>query len=89
MLANRSKEVIAELVSSNQSAFLPGRCIQDNLLLAHEMVREYNRNHVSRKCAIKVDIKGAYDSVNWHALMLLTRHLGSPEKTIAWIGMCN
>lgn len=85
LLSNRLKLVINHTVSYNQNAFILGRNIQDNLLLAHELVRGYTRKNKSGRCAIKIDIKGAYDNVNWQGLMLLLERIDMPQKDE---GMC-
>lgn len=43
VLTNRIKLVIPHIVENMENAFIFGRSIQENLLVAHEMVRGYNR----------------------------------------------
>lgn len=85
---NRLKQVLPSIVSVDQYIFLSGRKIQDNLLLAHELVTGYNRRGGARRCALKVDFKGAYDSRNWRGLLLLLQRYGFPKNMIEWIMMC-
>lgn len=43
-MANRLREMLDELVGPHQSAFIKGRNISENILLAHELVRNLNRD---------------------------------------------
>ena len=43
---------------------LVGRNITDNVLLAQELVRAYGRATLSPRCAIKIDVQKAFDSVD-------------------------
>lgn len=43
IIALRMRKILDGLISSNQSYFISGRAIQDNILLAHEIVRNYHR----------------------------------------------
>ncbi|KAL5721690.1 hypothetical protein ACHQM5_005303 [Ranunculus cassubicifolius] len=40
VLANRIKPLLEKFISPNQSAFVKGRLIQDNIVLAHEIIRK-------------------------------------------------
>ena len=52
---------ILDLVSSNQTAFTRDTNISENILLAHELVKHYNRSKGVARCAIKADLKKDYD----------------------------
>ncbi|GJV68385.1 sodium/hydrogen exchanger 6 [Tanacetum coccineum] len=43
IIANRVKKGLGDIVSVNQSAFVPGRRISDNILLTQELMRNYHR----------------------------------------------
>ncbi|XP_026411017.1 uncharacterized protein LOC113306274 [Papaver somniferum] len=45
ILTVRSKHIVKYLVSPCQSAFISGRSIQDNIMLAHELLRNYHRDN--------------------------------------------
>lgn len=64
ILANRFKKYLPEIIEPNQSAFVGGRSISDNILLAQEIVQGYNRKSISPRCALKVDLQKAFDSLD-------------------------
>nr|GFB00955.1 putative reverse transcriptase domain, reverse transcriptase zinc-binding domain protein [Tanacetum cinerariifolium] len=70
------KGSLSTLVVENQSAFIPSRQISDNILLSQELMRNYHRNRGPAKCAPKIDIRKAYDSVEWEFLANCLKHFG-------------
>lgn len=74
------------LVSVRQGLF-QCRHISDNILLATELVKGYNKNHISPRWMIKVD-KKAYDSIDWSFPKEVMVELGFPEMFIGWIFSC-
>lgn len=75
-------------MDSSQAAFIPGRSIIDNLLMSHALVRGYERKRNSPRCALKVDIRKAYDTVHWRAVELMLQAYNFPEKMVKWLVMC-
>ncbi|KAH0724791.1 hypothetical protein KY284_000656 [Solanum tuberosum] len=41
------------------------RDLNDNVILSHELVKGYGRQGISRRCMVKVDMRKAYDSLEW------------------------
>ncbi|GJY35773.1 RNA-directed DNA polymerase, eukaryota, reverse transcriptase zinc-binding domain protein [Tanacetum coccineum] len=88
IITNRIKPYLGKLVSCNQSAFIPGRHIQDNILLTLEIMRGYNRKGGPKRVAFKIDIQKAYDIVNWEFLTNVLKGFGFHEKMVNWIMQC-
>ncbi|XP_022007438.1 uncharacterized protein LOC110906644 [Helianthus annuus] len=88
IIADRIKGALNDIVSINQSAFVPGRRISDNILLTQELMHNYHRNVGPPRCAFKVDIQKAYDTVNWRFLKSVLLGFGFTDKMIAWIMVC-
>ncbi|KAL0404397.1 UNVERIFIED_CONTAM: hypothetical protein Sradi_2080500, partial [Sesamum radiatum] len=57
--------VMGKLVNPSQNAFVPGRRISYNILLSQELFSCYNRRNVPPRCALKVDLRKAYDTLEW------------------------
>ncbi|GJV85890.1 putative RNA-directed DNA polymerase [Tanacetum coccineum] len=79
---------VVEVVSENQSAFVPGRRISDNILLTQELMHNYHRDKGPPRCAFKVDIQKAYDTVDWHFLGYILKKFGFYHSMIKWIMAC-
>jgi len=83
---NRMRPIIERIVDSVQSAFVPKRSIHDNILLAHEIMNKFH-NMKGRKSwvAIKLDMKKAYDQVEWAFLFQTLTALGFHSKWVQLI----
>nr|XP_016440329.1 PREDICTED: uncharacterized protein LOC107766112 [Nicotiana tabacum] len=82
------KLVVDFLVGPSQSAFIEGRKILDNVIMAHELIKGYTQKTVSPRCMIKVDIRKVYDSVEWSFLKAVLLEFGVPYKLVALIMEC-
>ncbi|KAG7586642.1 Reverse transcriptase zinc-binding domain [Arabidopsis thaliana x Arabidopsis arenosa] len=90
ILCSRLKAWLPEIVSDAQGAFVSGRLISDNILLAHEMVHALRTNPECNEdfMAIKTDMSKAYDRVEWNFLEELFIRLGFDRKWVDWIMTC-
>lgn len=80
-MANRLQHVLNDCINGAQSAFTPGCLISDNVLLAYEITHtlRHKRTGQKRYLALKVDMRKAYDRVEWLFL----------EKMMLKMGFCN
>ena len=87
MLANRLQGVIGELEGPFQSAFIPGRLLVDNVIVAGEIIAAWQRKG-ARGFMRKVDFAQAYDSLDWKFLWASMKRRGFPGEWIKWVRRC-
>jgi hypothetical protein len=103
-LANRLREVLDDIISEEQSAFVPGRLITDNFMRAYECIHYLKRkkgktDHCAVKlmkrkkgktdhCAVKLDMAKAYDRIEWAYLRSILVKLGFAESWISIVMRC-
>lgn len=56
--------------------------------MAQELFRNYHRAHGPARCAMKIDLKKAFDSVRWEFLFDVLNHFKFPPKFIFWLRAC-
>ncbi|XP_074305233.1 uncharacterized protein LOC141640282 [Silene latifolia] len=88
LLCNRLGDILPDIVSINQGGFIKGRNIVENVLICQDIVRLYNRQTASPRCLVKIDLKKAYDSVEWEFLEQMLGALNLPEQFTNWIMKC-
>ncbi|GJT83580.1 RNA-directed DNA polymerase, eukaryota, reverse transcriptase zinc-binding domain protein [Tanacetum coccineum] len=79
VITNRIKSGLEKVVSINQSAFIPAKNIQDNILLTHELLKGYNMKNGPKRCALKIDLQKAYDTMSWSFLKTVLKRFGFHE----------
>jgi hypothetical protein len=86
-MVNRLRSMLDEIISPEQSAFVPTRRIIDNTLIAFECVHTIHGNNGRRGdyCAYKLDLSKAYDRVDWSFLKSVMEKLSFHRKFIQWI----
>ncbi|CAL1404768.1 unnamed protein product [Linum trigynum] len=89
ILSSRMKKWLPGLVSEMQAAFTGGRLIQDNVIIVHEMLHNFNnRRYGDWDMMVKLDMRKAYDLVDWDGLDSILHAYGFSEKWRGWIREC-
>lgn len=78
ILALRLQPILPFIIDQSQAAFVKGRSISDNILLMQELVRSYHKDVLPRRCAIKIDLMKAFDSVDWDFLFDVMHAMAFP-----------
>ena len=78
VLCQRLRVCLPYLISETQSAFVAGRMISDNILIAQEMFHglRTNKSCQNKYMAIKMDMSKAYDRVEWAFIQALLQKMG-------------
>lgn len=76
-MANIMKVVFPKIISPNQSAFIKGHLISDNIFMAYEILRFLrvgkSRSHL---LALKIEISKAYNRVEWKMVIDMMQRVG-------------
>ena len=89
VLANRLRGFLDEIVSEEQSAFVPRRLITDNVLIAYECTHYLKRKKGKMgACAVKLEMAKAYDRVEWEYLKRIMLTLGFCDTFVSLIMRC-
>ena len=84
VLATRLKKVISNLVSSDQTAYVPDRYIGESVRLASDLL-EYTNIHNLPGYMVTIDIEKAFDSVDHTFLLCALRKFGFGNNFIKWV----
>ena len=85
-IANRFKQILHQIISPMQSAFIPDRLITDNVIVGYECLHKI-RHCKGRKnglVALKLDVSKAYDRLEWSFIEQTMKRMGFSQN---WIGL--
>ncbi|KAE8708292.1 hypothetical protein F3Y22_tig00110348pilonHSYRG00365 [Hibiscus syriacus] len=89
-IVNRLKPLMHGCIAENQCAFVPGRRISDNFLVAHELIHylKGSKNGPNKGAAIKLDMEKAYDRVEWGFLLDVMLRMGFDCSFVNLVRKC-
>jgi hypothetical protein len=92
VLANRMKKLLPAVISQTQSAFILGRLITDNILMAFEalptMDGRIKGGGGGGSYGLKLDMSKAYDKVEWDFLELIMHKIGFNDRWVKLTMTC-
>ena len=88
IIASRIKMCLPDIINPSQSAFVHGRSIEDNVLITQDLMHNYHGNNGRPRCALKIDIKKAYDTIGWSCVIDILYRLGTPVNILKCIKAC-
>lgn len=88
LLVKCLKPLLPPLILPNQTAFVQGRLLVENTILASEIVHGYHRDKGPARITIKVDIAKAFDTIDWGFIFSMLQGLQIPDTYLYWLHAC-
>lgn len=71
----RLDPILPTLISPNQSGFVRGRNIAENIILDQEIISRIKKPIIGGNVVIKLDMAKAYNMISWSFVCLVLRNL--------------
>ncbi|XP_026384009.1 uncharacterized protein LOC113279533 [Papaver somniferum] len=89
ILVSRMKPLMERIISPYQAAYVSGRLINDNTMIAHELVHFMKKMEgASGWIALKLDMSKAFDRLEWPFLLKILQSFGFCEEWCQLIHQC-
>ena len=88
IIATRIKRCLPHIINPAQAEFVHGRSIADNILLTQELMKNYQLDSGPPRCALKIDLKKAYNSISWGCILDILHAMGTPTTLMRCIKAC-
>ncbi|KAA3486702.1 reverse transcriptase [Gossypium australe] len=90
VMVNRMSDILGDCINEAQGAFIPGRLISDNVLIAYEVLHSLKMKKSGRRgnFALKLDMSKTYDRVEWDFLAGMMKSLGFHDDWIVLVMRC-
>ncbi|KAL9679475.1 hypothetical protein QQ045_017337 [Rhodiola kirilowii] len=89
-ISHRLQPFLIQIVSPFQSAFVKGRVITDNIVVAHEVANFFKncKEGGSYYASVKIDMSKAYDRVEWPFLENVLLKMGFAARWVERVMQC-
>jgi hypothetical protein len=88
-LAERIKIHLPDIIHPSQQAFMQGRHIASNIIIAQEIIHSFNLKSWKQKAfMLKVDLAKAFDRIEWHFIIAAMKRLGFKDRFIQLVHTC-
>jgi hypothetical protein len=88
ILANKLKSFLPKIISLLQSALVPKMNIQNNIILAQELLHTFKSKRGERGLYVNEAIGKAFDRMEWSFLIAILEKLGFSPLWLSWIRIC-
>ena len=85
-IASRLKTVLADLIEYDQTGFLKGRSIAENICLINNVI-SYTHSKGIPGLLLFVDFEKAFDTIEWSFVRKTLEHFGFGSSFINWISL--
>lgn len=90
ILALRLKQLLHDIISSEQAIFLPSRRASDHIILGQEALQYVNRTKTQKfhNIIIKIDMEKVFDRLEWAFIRQVLKFFNLPDCFIQLIMKC-
>jgi hypothetical protein len=84
VIARRLKPILPTIISPEQSGYVEGRQILDNIILAHEVIHSLQKTKTPGML-LKLDLSKAFDKISWEYMQAMLLAFGFDQGWVTWI----
>jgi hypothetical protein len=84
VIALRLKPILPFIISKEQSGYVEGRKIMDNVILVHEIIHSLKSTRTPGML-LKLDLSKSFDKLSWQYMKALLSAFGFNKDWISWI----
>lgn len=83
-IAERIKCVLEKLISTDQTGFIPGRYIGENIRIIYDIMHHTEKNDIPG-ILLLIDFEKAFDSISWTFLYKTLKFFNFGDSIIKWV----